>query len=785
MKALHRKLLRDLSRMRGQAATIALVVACGVAVFVALRSTYDSLSHSKLTYYQQSRFADVFANVKRAPRSVVQTLAEVPDVASVEPRIVQDVTLDLAHLSEPAVGRLVSLSTRGDAQLSRVHVRAGRAPDPARTDEVVISEAFAKANRLGPGDAIDGILNGRKQSLRVVGVGLSPEYIFAIRDFLPDDEHFGILWMHERALAAAFDMDGAFNDVAIALTPGASPETVIAHVDEILKPYGGFGAYARKDQPSDFYITQEIAQLEAQAQTVPAIFLGIAAFLLNVVMSRVITTQREQIAALKALGYGNLAVALHYLSFVLLIVLGGTLAGAALGAWLGRELTELYAVSFRFPVLAFRVEPSLPVISGMVTLVAAAVGGMKAVWSAVRLAPAEAMRPPAPPKYRPGLLERLGVTRLLSPQRRMVFRNLRRRPIRAALSTIGVAFAVGMVVVGAFFEDAIDFIMDAQFRLAQRDDATVSFTAPLRDRAIRELEHLPGVERAEGFRAVPVRASSGHRSRRLAVLGIEPDADLRLLMATDLSVTRVPEDGVVLTKQLGKALRVDTGDSLTLEILEGKRRTVEVVVAAMVDEMIGLNVYMDIDALGRLIGEENTVSGAMLAVDDRYSQAVYSRLKSTPAVAGVVLGDFAIRQFEEGSASYMLVFTTIITAFASVIAVGVVYNSARISLAERSRELASLRVMGFTTREISSILLSELFVIVAAAIPIGCVIGYVLASGMMTLVDPEVFRIPIVISAKTYGFAAGVVVVAAAASAALVRRRLNHLDLISVLKTKE
>jgi len=787
MRALDHKLLRDLARLKGQVLTIALVVACGVATFVTMVSAYGSLRFSQLAYYDQARFPDVFASVRRAPRSLEARIAEIPGVAVVETRVIEEVSLDVPNLAEPAIGRMVSVPTDRPQLLGRLMLRRGRPLEPGHRDEVLINESFAKARKLEPGDAITAVVNGRRQTFRIAGIALSPEYIFAFRagDAIPDDTRFGILWVDRDALSAAFDMDGAFNDVVIGLAPGAKPEPVKRELERLLTPYGNFGAYGREDQTSHKFIDQELTQLMSWATVGPAIFLGVAAFLLNIVLSRLIGTQRGQIATIKAFGYTNFAIALHYFQLLFVMVLLGSVIGTGLGIWLGHALNEMYGAYFRFPVQDYRLESWVLVVAVLVTLLASAIGGLSAVRRATSLSPAAAMQPPAPPRYTRTILDRLGLSRLLSQPSRIIVRAMQRRPLRTVLSIVGIALSVGIVVIGQFFTDATDSLILSQFTWVQRDDATVVFVRPLERRALDELAHVPGVMRVEGFRAVPIRLHAGHRQRTLGLMGLPKDSDLRRVVGSDPKPIVLPANGVVLTDYLARLLDVRKGDRVRIEVLEGDRREREVEVVGEVDEVLGLNAYMRLDALHHLLGEESAISGAFLKLDSRMERDVSARLKTMPMVASATLKSAALRSFKETQGNMVLVMSTILTAFAITIAVGVVYNTARIALAERERELASLRVLGFTRLEVTSLLLGELAIEVMAGIPIGFFVGRAFLVLMMKTVSAETYRFAIVVEPRVFGAAALTIVVAGLISALLVRRRLDRLDLVSVLKTRE
>ena len=788
MRALDHKLLRDLWKIRGQAFAISLVIGAGVAMWITYLSAFDSLRLTQSAYYDRYRFADVFAGLKRAPWRLRDQIAEIPGVAAVETRVVVDVTLDVEGLAEPATGRLISIPARQRAMLNDVVIRTGRYLNANRPDEVLASEAFANAHSLGPGDSVTALINGRRRALEIVGLALSPEYVYTIRrgEMIPDDTRFGIFWMDRRALAAAFDMEGGFNDVTLTLLPGAAEPEVIARLDHLLEPYGGLGAIPRALQLSHWSVDNEMAGLQGLGRILPLIFLVIAAFLLNVVLTRTVSVQREQIAALKALGYTTTAIAGHYTKWALAIGVTGAVIGTASGAVLGSAMMSMYNQFFRFPILEYRLLPAVVIGAVAVSLVAAILGAFGAVRRAVRLPPAEAMRPQPPARYRESWVERAGLKPLFSQPARIVLRNIQRHPVRTLVSIVGIAFAVAMLIVGTFSLDALDVVMDVQFNVAQRQDATLTFVEPVSARAFHEIEHLPGVISAEPLRAVPVRLHFGHRSRQVAITGLPSQARLnRVLDVASVTPVTLPPDGLVLSLTLADVLGVGRGDTVTIEVLEGRRPVRRAIVSDVVDQYLGTSVYMEIGALHRLMREGGSLSGGFVTVDAARIDALYRVLKATPAVGSVTLKGAALQSFKDTFAQNIAIIVLFNVLFASIIAFGVVYNVARISLSERRHELASLRVMGFTRAEISSILLGELAIVTLIALPIGLVLGYALGALVASAFSTELYHLPLVVTPRTYALSALTIVGAGILSGLAVRRKLDRLNLVEVLKTRQ
>ena len=788
MNVLDRKLFREVIRLRGQALTIAIVVASGVACYISLQSAWRALYDSRDLYYETNRFADVFVHLERAPKSVATQIAELPGVARAYPRIVERVRLPMADLISPARGDLISLPPEGKAPLNGLVLRAGRNLQPGRYDEVLINEPFAHAHGLEPGDHLSAVINGKLRELLIVGHALSPEYVFAVDSglLMPDDARFTPLWMLEDAIAAAYQMEGAFNDMAVKLEPGANEDAVLSAIDRVLKPYGGLGALPREHQLSHSILTSEIQGIETLVIFLPTVFLGVAAFLLNVVFSRLVTLQRPQIAVLKAMGYTSGSIALHYFKMVGVIVSVGALLGLGLGVWLGKGMLAMYAEFFRLPEMPQRVDLTVSASAILFSLVAGALGASLAVRAAVLLPPATAMRPPAPTNYKTAAVERWGLTKRFSQPTLMVFREVWRRPGRTALSSLGISLALSIVILGRFGYDAYGPMMQIQFERQQREDLSVSFLDAMPERALGYLRHVPGVQEVEGIRATAVRMRSGHHWRDTVLMGIPPDSRLRQLYSLDFRHVPIPDEGVLLTSVLGDILQVKAGDMVEIELKEGDRGTRELVVAGLIEEGFGLQGYVSKPNLHRLLRESPRVSSALFRIDKSMEAEVQSRLNDIPAIQAVSRKSDAIASFEKQTDETMNVMTFIMTLFATAIAISIVYNNARVSVSMRGRDLATLRVLGFTRGEISGILLGEQAVQIAIAIPLGLLLGTLGAKALIaSWADPELFRMPFMISNQTYAFSVMVVLASGVASAMLVRRKLDRLDLIGVLKTRE
>lgn len=787
VKSLDKKLLRDFGRLWAQATAIALVAAAGVMTLLLGVGAHRSLSETRQAYYDRNNFADVFATATRVPNSIIERILSVPGVAQAEMRIQQNAILDLPNIVDPASALILSIPDRGELRINRLFGVSGRLPQPHAAGEVAVSQAFAFAHGFVPGDRIFGIMGGVKRQLTIVGIVLSPEFIYSVGagEIIPDDKRFGILWMGYSDLASAYDLVGAFNSVTVKLSKQASSANVIEAIDDILKPFGGRGAYGRSDQISHAFLASELTQLEAMSYFLPPIFLGVAAFLVNMTLARLVALEREQIGLFKALGYRPWTIAWHYVKLSLLIASVGTLIGWGFGAWAGRGVAALYAEFYKFPFLLFQDRPDVFAISGIAAISAAALGSFQAVRATLGLSAAVAMAPPAPPVYKQFILDRLGLTRHLPQGLTMAIRNLVRRPTRAVLTTLGVSLSTGLLIGGLFAIDSIDFMIDATFFRADRQHASLTLALPTTLSGLEEARRLPGVIAAEPYRTVAVNISNGLYEKRGGLTGKPASTDLSRVIDLELNPVTLPETGITLSEMMANILHVRVGDIVDVEILDGREKTIRLPVSQIIQQFVGLGAYMEISALNRALAEGPVANGINLQINTDKTDALLSQVKQTPAIAGIALQRKTLEMFRKYIVENMNMSVGIYVGLAVLIVFGVVYNSMRIQLSERARELASLRVLGFTKAEVSIILLSELAILTVIAIPLGWLIGIGFAQAIAKGFENELFRIPFIINRSTFAFVGLIVLAATVVSAFIVQRRIAHLDLIAVLKTRD
>lgn len=507
---LNRKLIRDIVALRGPVFTVGLLVSVGVAVMTGSISTFLSLLNARSSYYEETRFADLFVELKRAPIRLEQDLLNLSGIGSVQTRIKQDVRVNWHATRDDVSGLMISLPEASESNLNLLTLQSGRWPDVHSPEEVLVNVAFAEAWSVHLESSITVLLNGQQRNFRIVGTAFSPEFVYAARpgNPLPDDKAYVLLWTSRAELESTLNLEGSFNSASFKLAPGASELEVVHAIEGIIEPYGSLGVVRQRDQMSDRFLTDELVEQKTMSVVIPLLFLSVAAFLLNAIMGRIVSAQREQIATLKALGYPSFPIAAHYAAFVSLIAISGSIIGIGLGIIYGKAVMTSYASFFRFPNFAFVMPIWAPVIATLSSLIAALTGSLIVVLRVLRLTASEALRPPVPVEASHRLL-----TRYLKPHAKIALRNMIGHPIRSLLTIIGLATAIPMIFLGLFWWDALDSMINTQFRSIDRSDATISFLSAQPVSVLEEIRSISPDMDVEGFRVIAVKIRNGNQEK--------------------------------------------------------------------------------------------------------------------------------------------------------------------------------------------------------------------------------------------------------------------------------
>jgi putative ABC transport system permease protein len=613
-RALDRKLRRDLWRLRWQVLAIALLIASGVAVAVMAYSSQEALKTAQERFYRQTRFAEVFATAERAPLSRVADIATIDGVAAVDVRIMESGLMEVPGLTRPALARVISLPTDEQSGLNRMLLVQGRLPDPASTDEVVALKTFLDAAGVRLGAHLTAVIRGRAFTFKVVGAGLSPEYVYtpSPESFMPDDAHQAVFWAPRPAVERAAGLAGGFNTVALDLAAGVSAASVIRDLDRVLGPFGGRMSYAREDQPSHVFLAAELKELETSAAILPPVFLLVAATLVHMVVSRLVEAEREQIGLLKAFGYGDLEAASPYLRITLAIGLLGAALGGVAGSALAVAVMEQYRQYFRFPELSPGFHWGAWAVASAVSVAAAVAGGSLAVRRAARLSPAIAMQPLRPPAYRQGLLDRLIPGPAVDQASRMIVRNIERFPLRATLTTVGLAASLTLLVGTQFVFASLDHVIEHAYYRTQRWSDSVSFGDARAVAVLSDVRRLPGVFAGEPVRVVAVRLAANGREERTRITGLDPEARLARPLDREGRPISFEGRGLVVSDVLARRLGVGAGDIVHAQITDGRAPSVTLPITALVQDYSGDAVYMARGELNHLMADGDLASGALL-----------------------------------------------------------------------------------------------------------------------------------------------------------------------------
>jgi putative ABC transport system permease protein len=785
--ALDRKILRELRQMRSQVITIALLIICGLSLMIATSISYDSLRAARDSFYRDYRFADLFADFQAAPRSIMDRMRGISGIRLLEERIVADGLVEVRGQDEPAVGLLLSIPSEVQPRLNRIFVREGRLPREAQFPEVFLHEAFAAAQHLKPGDVISVLVKGQRIRLHIVGLGLSPEYVYALGSGvpLPDDRHFAVLWMAEPVLGRLVGFQDSFNSIAVTLDKSRASAAIKEDLRILLGPYGNKAIRERMNVPSHMFLDDELTEQKTLSRFSPLVFLSIAIFLIHVIMSRMIHMHRPQIAVLKAVGYRDREIAWHYTKLIVVMMLFGTIPACGLGIMLGHSIVDLYQNFFRFPALTAVVDPGILLLSFATGIASGVLGGMTAIHSILRLQPAEALKPPVPPAYHAIFLDRLGLWEKLALSSRITLRNLMLRPWRLGLTMLGMAAALGIMISSGSMKDMVNFLLKAQFQYIQRESISITLQRPVSVNGLQELADLKGVQRVEGYRALAVRIHYGRWEKETALLGWPARSELRQRLNKDLDQEPLPVHGIFVSRYFQTQWGLKAGDRIDVDILEGAYPRRSLTVAGFSDDLMGITVHMRIEEVWELLDEDPGYNMISLKVDPHWLSSLYVKLNQYPLVATVTLRDAVYDGFYESMGSMLQVSTGLLTLFAFIIAIGLIYNTVIMNFSERSREMATLRVLGFDNIFLFLLLMDVIMIQVFVSLIPGSFIGYKMTEWLLGSMRTETLSPPVLARGSTYAIGIATMLLALIVSAWSLSRLLRRLSLTEALKAKE
>lgn len=792
MSVLNKKLWRNIISTRGQFLAVTAVVAVGIALYIAMTTAYANLDRAQKEFYRQDNFADYYFQTIKAPEEITRQITALPGVIAATGRIQQDVPVIKGDGSR-ADARLTSYSLPMEGQVNLLTVLSGRLfekyPQGGRV-EVLLDPEYAAANHLAPGDTVNIVAEGREIPLTVVGAATSPEFVYPMKDgasLIPEPKEFGIFMIPQNQAQEILGLSGQIDQVVIRLAPGADEQQIAGQIKAILEPYGNLASYPRKQQLSHAVLQGKIDGIKAAATSLPAIFLGIAALIQFVMIGRMIKSHRTQIGIMKALGYGDLQVMLHYASYALLIGILGAGAGIVMGILFASGISSLYAQYFNLP-RAIGGFYGTGIVNGLIlSMTVAVVAGLWAARGVAAIKPAESLNPEPPRGTGKILLEAWPwLWQRLDATWKMTLRSINRNRTRSAVTLLGVVFAVGMIVVSLFVRDTVDYMFSQHFNQDMNYDYSISFAKPVRGAELLNIERISGVQKTEPVFDLPVKIHWAGRAEDALILGLPLQSTMQRIFSPARSVMSLPPDGLVIDANTANKLGARVGDEVQVEttLSMGPSHIVGMKILGISKQLIGSESFASLDLVNRMLQESGLISGAMLKVDSGQAAGIEAELGTMTNISSILSRQ---KQQDNYNTELGYVFYTVfmLLIFAIMLGFAIIYNASVISFAERRRELASLRVIGFTTREISSLLLKENLLQTLLGIILGLPFGRLLSESYIKKASTDVFTFQVVIYPLTYLLATlgGILFVAIAYRLAV--KSVSSLDMVEVLKTRD
>ena len=660
-----------------------------------------------------------------------------------------------------------------------------------RDEEVILSEGFAAKHDLQPGDRISVVLNRKRQSYLIVGTAISPEYVYLVRgqgDLVPDPEHFGILYIKEQYAREVLDFQDATNEIVGRLVPdaGVDVETLLNRMDRILEPFGVMNTTPRSRQASHRVLSDEINGGRISSTTVPLVFLGAAALVLNILMSRLAERQRTIIGTLKALGYTDREVLGHYVSFGFVVGIVGGLAGIGVGIWLASSMVAMYQDFFQFPRFVYQFYYDLFAWGMLISIVFAILGTLRGVWAVLGLQPASAMRAKPPEKGGAIFLERWpALWNRFGFCTHIALRNLMRNRIRTITGVGSTALATAMILMSLSMSDGLWFLMDYQFDKVSHSDLEIGLRDERGWPALQEVRALPGVDYAEPVFGLVCDLQHGRHCRRMAITGLSAEHRLTTPAQRDGTPIQIPRTGLVLSRKLAQILDARVGDHLQVKPVRGRRQVHSVRVASIVDTFVGLSCYADLAYLSSLVGESLAINSVQATIDPSRQHELFAAIKKLPNAQGLsVLADQRANM-QDTFVKSMGASMGVLILFAGMLAFGSLLNNALVELSDQLRDMATFRVLGYHPREVAGIFFRQNLLVFVSGVAVAIPLGYGFVVAIIRAYDTELYRLPVVFEPRSVVTAVLTVSVFVGLAQLVVYRQIRRLDWLEGIKIKE
>lgn len=785
-----RKMFRDLWENRGAYVACIIIILIGLMIFTSYSKVIDNLIMAQQTFYKSQNFADGFIELEEMPYDEAVTLGSIRGIDSIQGRMVKDVRVLFSGSTENVYLRLVSMDTSQDKILNDVMLIQG-SPLDAKELNIWVDNKFFEANNLELNQEILVIAAGKKKDLRVVGMGRSPEFIYAMRtssDIFPTPQTFGIAYMPLEIMKNIFSEGGNINNIVFTLKPGFLYEDVEEEIKPELTKYGLKSIVSRKDQLSHLLLTEELKGIKSVARSLPTLFLGIAGMILFITLKRMIERQRGQIGILKAFGYTRKEIMLHYLSYAVFIGSIGGILGSAAGTALSYPFTTMYEMFFNMPGLEGSITYSYFLTGTAFSLFFSVIAGYSGARGALSLEPAEAMRPPAPIIGKEAFLERIRVFwNMLTVQGRMAVRNISRHPGRTVFMFLGIMFTFALLSLPWTMKDLSDKMLIDQYEKVQTYNIKIPLAAPLKQKEIeRELSRYPGVKILETMTEVPITLKNKWLQKDVVLLGLIQNSQLYHILDKEGKEVPLPKDGILLSERLAELLDAGSGSEITLEsqLMKDPERKAAITVTGVIPQIMGINAYMDINSAQELIGQGRIATAIILDMNEEHVPSLREDYRNAGTINGIESSTQLLEQSKELMASFnaaivVMVFFGMVTGFA------IIYNASLVTLSERSRDLATMLVLGMTPREVLSVVTFEQWFIGIFGMLAGVPLTKMLLVGMAQSFNNDIYTMPSTTSGVSFIIALVFTVISIWLAQQIAARKISAFDLVEVLKDRE
>lgn len=787
MGVLFRKLIRDIKEAKGQFISILIVVTIGVMFYSGINSTFRNLMNASTKYYSDYRFGDIWVDFYKAPESVMDRINALPYVKMSTGRIVMNAGINISD--ENATVRFITLPDVKEDIVNDINLKSGRYFSREEANQCLVEEEFFKAHNLKLGDYIYPVVNGNEVKIKVIGTVKSPEFVYTLKDnseLMPDSKKFGIIYVKSSFGQSIFGFESSINNASILLQNGVELEDAKDDIERHLKNYGVTDIIDKDDQISNSMLSTEMEGLESMGSAFPIVFFIVAAVIIYIMMGRMVENQRTQIGILKALGFTDMQVLFHYLSYSIFIAVTGSILGSIFGMYLGAGLTKLENMYFHLPLTEMRIYPDLVLPASLLTLIFCLLAGYNSCKTVFKIMPSEAMKPKSPAIGKKILVERVKyLWSNIDNTWKIILRNIFRHKRRALLTSTGVIFSTALLVFALGMNDSVDFTIEQQYQNIQDYDIKVSFSKLLSLDELNSIKNIPGVTKMEPVLETGIEIQNGWRKKDVALTAVVNNPEMYRVVDKSGNSVNLPDHGIVVPEKLANILGIKLNDTVFLKpFLPGKEKK-EVEVKGIAAQYIGLSAYSSMDNINNIMGEGKIANSAVLRLENpSFEGEVKDKLKDMGAVSSVQSKSDALNALLQNLGS-MTSSIGVMILLAAILSIAVVYNTTTINIFERQREIATLKVLGFKDNEIKKLVFYENYIITTLGLILGLPCGSWLGNYLMTTMTTDFYSMPFITKLWTYVLAAVLTFVFTVMANMILMKKIKSISIVEVLKSRE